>query len=68
MQDLTGKTAVATGAASGIGLALATRFLIEGMNVVLADVEEAALRQATEVLSQRQSGVIGVRTGTGPSA
>ena len=32
-----------TGAASGIGLALAERFAAEGMKVVLADVEAAAL-------------------------
>jgi NAD(P)-dependent dehydrogenase (short-subunit alcohol dehydrogenase family) len=44
--ELTGKTAVVTGGASGIGLALATRFATEGMNVVIADVEEEALEGA----------------------
>jgi NAD(P)-dependent dehydrogenase (short-subunit alcohol dehydrogenase family) len=46
MMDFAGKTAVVTGAASGIGLALARRFAQEGMNVVLADVEESRLGSA----------------------
>jgi NAD(P)-dependent dehydrogenase (short-subunit alcohol dehydrogenase family) len=62
MRDLTGRTAVVTGAASGIGFALATRFVNEGMNVVLADVEEGALRRATEALTKQQARVVGVRT------
>ncbi len=37
--DLDGRTAVVTGAASGIGLALTERFLAEGMSVVMADIE-----------------------------
>jgi NAD(P)-dependent dehydrogenase (short-subunit alcohol dehydrogenase family) len=51
MDDFTGKVAVVTGAASGIGLALATRFAGEGMRVVLADVERAALDRAAESLA-----------------
>ena len=42
MDDLTGKVAVVTGGASGIGKALAARFAAEGMHVVIADVEEPA--------------------------
>ncbi len=38
-----GKVAVVTGAASGMGRALAERFAAEGMRVVLADVEEPVL-------------------------
>jgi NAD(P)-dependent dehydrogenase (short-subunit alcohol dehydrogenase family) len=46
MQEFEGRVAVVTGAASGIGRALAGRFTVEGMHVVLADVEEGALRAA----------------------
>jgi NAD(P)-dependent dehydrogenase (short-subunit alcohol dehydrogenase family) len=38
-----GKTAVITGAASGTGKALAGRCAREGMNVVLADIEDPAI-------------------------
>ena len=43
MLSLAGRTAVITGAASGIGRAMARRFSTEGMAVVAADVDAAAL-------------------------
>ena len=43
-----GKVAVVTGAASGIGLALAERFAGSGLHVVLADVDEGGLEVAAE--------------------
>jgi NAD(P)-dependent dehydrogenase (short-subunit alcohol dehydrogenase family) len=43
MDDLKDKVAVVTGGASGIGLALVKRFVDEGMRVVVADVDDAAL-------------------------
>ncbi|MGH9137329.1 MAG: SDR family NAD(P)-dependent oxidoreductase [Acidimicrobiales bacterium] len=46
MNELAGKVAVVTGAASGIGLALVRRFAAEGMRVVLADVEPGPLHEA----------------------
>ena len=46
MQELKGRTAVVTGAASGIGHALAHAFAAEGMNVVLSDIEPGALDAA----------------------
>lgn len=48
--ELSGKVAVVTGAASGIGFGLAQRFVAEGMNVVLADVEASALDDAAAAL------------------
>jgi NAD(P)-dependent dehydrogenase (short-subunit alcohol dehydrogenase family) len=50
MQDFEGRTAVVTGAASGIGLGLSKHFAAAGMNVVLADVEEDALADAEKLL------------------
>jgi NAD(P)-dependent dehydrogenase (short-subunit alcohol dehydrogenase family) len=46
MKQLAGKVAVVTGAASGIGLALAEMFAAEGMKVVLADIDERRLADA----------------------
>ncbi len=43
MKEFEGKVAIVTGAASGIGYALAERFASEGMKVVLSDIEESAL-------------------------
>jgi NAD(P)-dependent dehydrogenase (short-subunit alcohol dehydrogenase family) len=51
MDDLTGKVAVVTGGASGIGLAFARRFGAEGMKVVMADVEAEALDVAAKELA-----------------
>jgi len=62
MKELKGKTAVITGAASGIGLALAERFCNEGMKVVLADVEAGALDAAVSGLQSKGFEVIGVQT------
>lgn len=62
MESLAGKAAVVTGAASGIGLALATRFGAEGMRVVLADVEEAALARAEASLCDAGVECVAVRT------
>jgi NAD(P)-dependent dehydrogenase (short-subunit alcohol dehydrogenase family) len=50
MHDLKNKTAVITGAASGIGLALAQRAAREGMRLVLADIDEAKLAEAAKTL------------------
>ncbi|MDK9705155.1 MAG: SDR family NAD(P)-dependent oxidoreductase [Sulfuritalea sp.] len=46
MKQFRDRTAVITGAASGIGLELACRAAAEGMNLVLADIEAARLEAA----------------------
>jgi NAD(P)-dependent dehydrogenase (short-subunit alcohol dehydrogenase family) len=62
MDDLEGKVAVVTGAASGIGRAMADRWITEGMKVVLADVEEAPLHAARDELEAGGADVLAVRT------
>jgi NAD(P)-dependent dehydrogenase (short-subunit alcohol dehydrogenase family) len=62
MQEFQDKVAVVTGAASGIGFALAERFAREGMKVVLADVEVDALARAEAELRGRGATVLAVRT------
>lgn len=64
MKSFAGKTAVITGGASGIGLALANAAADRQMNVVLADIEEAALSQAVRHFEERQCPVLGVITDT----
>ena len=62
METMTGRVAVVTGAASGIGKALALGFAGEGANVVLADIEEAPLRAAEAEVADRGVEVLGVIT------
>lgn len=62
MKDLKGKTAVITGAASGIGFGLAERCAAEGMRVVLADVQNDDLRKAEKDLETAGADVVAVET------
>ncbi|HWP66092.1 MAG TPA: SDR family NAD(P)-dependent oxidoreductase [Candidatus Limnocylindria bacterium] len=62
MRELAGKVAVVTGAASGIGRALAETFAGAGMKVVLADVEAAALDVAARELGAAGADVLAVPT------
>ncbi|MFD6491556.1 SDR family NAD(P)-dependent oxidoreductase [Streptomyces sp. NPDC059944] len=52
MELRAGQVAVVTGAAGGIGLAMARRFAADGLKVVLADVEEGALGKAAAKLRE----------------
>jgi NAD(P)-dependent dehydrogenase (short-subunit alcohol dehydrogenase family) len=61
MKDLAGKTAFVTGAASGIGLGIATALSQAGVKVMLCDIEEGALTKAVADLKLTNADVDGVR-------
>ena len=69
MRELRGKVAVVTGAASGIGRSMASRFAAEGMKVVLADIEAGALEQTKAAMVAEGATVLAVVTdvSSGPS-
>jgi NAD(P)-dependent dehydrogenase (short-subunit alcohol dehydrogenase family) len=52
VDDLRGRVAVVTGAASGLGRAMAERFAAEGMRVVLSDIDRAGLDDAARSLTE----------------
>jgi NAD(P)-dependent dehydrogenase (short-subunit alcohol dehydrogenase family) len=61
MKDLAGRTAFVTGAASGIGLGIATALSQAGVKVMLCDIEEEALAKAVADLKLTNADVDGVR-------
>ena len=61
MKELAGKTVFVTGAASGIGLGIATAFAQAGAKVMLCDIEEAALSAALKQLRLTNVDVDGVK-------
>src|SRR5262245_26974242 len=63
MDQLTGKVAVVTGGASGIGRAMAARFVAEGMDVVIADIEKPVLDATAGEL-----GIVGVHVDVSDAA
>ncbi len=61
MKELAGKVAFVTGAASGIGLGIATALAQAGVKVMLCDIEEGALRSAVEGLRKTNADVDSVK-------
>lgn len=62
MQEFTGRVAVVTGAASGIGRSLSLHCAQEGMQVVVADVNAQALAQIEAELKKAGTAVLAVQT------
>ncbi len=61
MQDLSGRTAVITGGASGIGYAMAESFAGAGMKLALADKDADLLDQAVATLTRSGAEAIGIK-------
>ena len=65
MDEVAGKVAVVTGAASGIGLGIARAFAGAGMRLVLADIDPDALGRESDALSAAGSDCLAVPTDVG---
>ena len=59
--DISGKTAIVTGAASGIGLGIATALAEAGANVVMADMQKDRVEEAAHGLSGTNKRVMPVK-------
>lgn len=53
MDNFSGKTAVVTGGASGIGLGMSRAFAARGMNVVIGDLNDEAMASVAAELTER---------------
>src|SRR6202040_1361220 len=61
MMEISGKTAIVTGAASGIGLGIATALAEAGAHVVMADIQKDMVEAAAHGLSGTNKRVMPVR-------
>ena len=57
--SIQGKTAIVTGAANGIGLAIAKQFLDQGANVMLADIDEDKMEAECDLLGSERAKCFG---------
>jgi NAD(P)-dependent dehydrogenase (short-subunit alcohol dehydrogenase family) len=62
MEELAGRTAVITGGGSGMGKAFALRFAVEGMAIVVADIQQDALAATVAELTAARHEVVGIVT------
>lgn len=62
MEEFAGRTAIVTGAGSGMGKAFARRWGAEGMNVVIGDIQQDALAATVAELEADGVPVLGLRT------
>ncbi|MFL9926755.1 SDR family NAD(P)-dependent oxidoreductase [Herbaspirillum lusitanum] len=69
MKKLSGKTALITGAARGIGRGIARRFAAEGANVVIVDLDRAGAQSAAEeVAAEFEVQALALRADVGSAA
>jgi len=68
VEEFAGKTAVITGAGSGLGRGMALYAAGEGMRVVVADVEEPALAETVALVEEAGAEVLGMVTDVGDPA
>ena len=57
MKDFTGKLAVITGGASGVGFAIGEALAKQGAKVVLTDIEQESLENSTALLANQSLNV-----------
>ena len=61
--SIAGKTAIVTGAANGVGLAIARHFIARGANVMMADMDEAGLTEELGEAARSEEGAARIFVG-----